>query len=78
LGCDKRSNQEEVIEKPDDDTVLILKEAIAAKEEDINRIEGEKFILSSENESLIEENNRFQRILKNMNMEIKRLKSQTQ
>ena len=74
----KRSNQEEVIEKPDDDTVLILKEAIAAKEEDINRIEGEKFILSSENESLIEENNRFQRILKNMNQEKKRLKSQTQ
>jgi hypothetical protein len=51
---------------------------LSSKEEDIKRIEGEKFKLSSENESLIEENNRFQRILKNMNMEIKLLKSQTQ
>ena len=73
----KRGKQEVVIEKPDDEYILILKEAIAAKEEDIKRMKGKTYKLSSENEGLIEENNRFQRILKNMNQEIKLLKSQT-
>ena len=74
----KRSKQEVFIEKPDDDNVLILKEAIAAKEEEIKRMEETKSKLSSEKEGLVEENKRFQRILKNMNQEIKLLKSQTQ
>ena len=73
----KRSKQEVFIEKPDDNNVLILKEAIAAKEEEIKRMEETKSKLSSEKEGLVEENKRFQRILKNMNEEIKRLKSQT-
>ena len=74
----KRGKQEVFIEKPDDENVLILKEVIAAKEEDIKRMEETKSKLSSENEGLIEENKRFQRSLTMMNQEIKLLKSQTQ
>ena len=55
----------------------MLKEAIAAKEEDIKRMDENNSKLISENEGLIEENNRFQRILKNMNQEIKLLRSRT-
>ena len=74
----KRDKQEVFIETPDDDNVLSLNEDIFAKEEVIKRSEEINSKLISENEGLVEENNIFQRILKNMNQEIKLLKSQTQ
>ena len=73
----RRDKHEIIIEKQNDDNVLVLKEAIAAKEEDIKRMDENNSKLISENEGLIEENNRFQRILKNMNQEIKLLRSRT-
>ena len=73
----RRDKHEIIIEKQNDDNVPVLKEAIAAKEEDIKRMDENNSKLISENEGLIEENNRFQRILKNMNQEIKLLRSRT-
>ena len=64
-------------EKPDDETVHVLKEAIAAKEEDIERLDDKISKLITKNEVVIEENNRLQRIMKNMDHEIKVLRSWT-
>ena len=45
----KRDKQEIIIEKPDDDNFLVLKEAIADKEEDTKRMEEKSCKLISEN-----------------------------
>ena len=63
----KRDKQEIIIEKPDEDNFLVLKEAIADKEEDTKRMEEKSYKLISENQGLIEDKKRFKRILKNMN-----------
>ena len=58
----RRDKHEIIIEEQNDDNVLVLMEAIAAKEEDIKRMDENNSKLISENEGLIEENIRFQRI----------------
>ena len=73
-----QNKQEVLIVKPSDDNVLTLKETINTKEKIIRQMEETKSQLSSENVALIEENGRFQRILRNMSKEMKLLKSQTQ
>ena len=55
----KRDKQEIFIQKPDDDNFHVLKEVIADKEEDIKRMEDKSYELISENQGLIEDNNRF-------------------
>jgi hypothetical protein len=70
--------QELFIEKVNDDNVIVLKEDIASKEEVIKRLEENNSKLISENKTLLEENNRFQRILLDMNQEIKLLRARTQ
>ena len=72
----KRNNNETVIEKQDNTIVQLLHDASAAKDEETKKDENvSKLIL--ENEGLIKENNKIKIMLKNMDLEIKLLRSRT-
>ena len=73
----KTDSTEIIIEKKDDEIVHVLKEASDTKDVEIKMMSENVSKLFAENEILIEENNKIKRILKNMDLEIKRLRSQT-
>ena len=81
----KNTNDEEIVndtsdridEKKDKFRIDSLTKEVEAKEEELKKKEDKISVLLSEKETLIEENNRIKRCAKNMDLEIKLLRSQT-
>ena len=84
-SCPKNTNDEEIIndtsdridEKKDELLIDSLTKEVEAKEEELKKKEAKISVLLSEKVTLIEENNRIKRCAKNMDLEIKMLRSQT-
>ena len=73
----KTHNKEIITEKKDDEMDHVLKEASHPKDKEIIKMDDKVSKLIAENEGLIEENNKIKRILKNIDQEIKLLRSRT-
>ena len=81
----KNTNDEEIIndtsdridEKKDELLIDSLTKEVEAKEEELKKKEAKISVLLSEKVTLIEENNQIKRCAKNMDLEIKMLRSQT-
>ena len=73
----KTDNKEILIENTNDEMVHELTEASDAKDEEIKQMNENVSKLIAENKGLIEENNKVKIILKNMDQEIKLLRSRT-
>ena len=84
-SCPKNTNDEEIIndtsdridEKKDELLIDSLTKEVEAKEEELKKKEAKISVLLSEKVTLIEENNQIKRCAKNMDLEIKMLRSQT-
>ena len=66
-----------IIENTNDEMVHVLKDASNAKDEEIKQMNEIVSKIIAENKGLIEENNKVKIILKNMDSEIKLLRSRT-
>ena len=73
----KMKAKEVITEKHDDKTIISLKETVASKDKEIKEKDDKVQKLVLENEDLINQNNKIKRCAKNMDEEIKRLRSRT-
>ena len=71
----KMKAKEVITEKHDD--IISLKETVASKDKEIKEKDDKVQKLVLENEDLINQNNKIKRCAKNMDEEIKRLRSRT-
>ena len=76
-GQNKMKAKELITEKHVDKTIISLKETVASKDKEIKEKDDKVQKLVLENEDLINQNNKIKRCAKNMDEEIKRLRSRT-
>ena len=76
-GQNKMKAKEVKTEKHDDKTIISLKDIVASKDKEIKEKDDKVQKLVLEKEDLINQNNKIKRCAKNMDEEIKRLRSRT-